>query len=335
MRVLVADDDLVTRRLLTAALTKWGYDVTAADDGDDAWQVMQAVDAPRLAILDWMMPGMNGTDLCRRLRSREAEEYTYILLLTGKNTKQDIVDGLDSGADDYLTKPFDTQELKVRLRTGHRLLDLMGQLVAAREDLRVQATCDSLTGLHNRFAILDSLTRELTRAKRESIPLSVVMADIDHFKQINDNYGHPIGDLVLRTVAQSLRATIRPYDSVGRYGGEEFLVVVPGCSVDCAASQADRLRAAVAQMAIETPAGPIHPTMSFGVAVSTIERQLHEVDLIRIADAALYRAKRAGRNCVELGNPSELGRDAVLPDDRFVTISLPTSVSPKAEARCG
>jgi diguanylate cyclase (GGDEF)-like protein len=326
---------MVTRRLLTAALTKWGYEVTAADDGDDAWQVLQAVDAPRLAILDWMMPGMNGTDLCRRLREREGDAYTYILLLTGKNTKQDIVDGLDSGADDYLTKPFDTQELKVRLRTGHRLLDLMSQLVAAREDLRVQATCDSLTGLLNRFAIIDTLTRELIRAERERIPLAVVMADIDHFKRINDTFGHPTGDLVLRNAAQSLRATVRPYDSVGRYGGEEFLIVVPGCSVDCAAGQADRLRAAVAQQSIDSTAGPIRTTMSFGVAVSTIERQFHAVDLIRIADAALYRAKRAGRNCVELGNPTELGRNAAPPTQGPATVPIRAAEIPIPETRCG
>jgi len=335
MRVLIADDDLVTRRLLTAALTKWGYEVTPADNGDEAWQVLQAVDAPRLAILDWMMPGMNGVDLCRKLRGRGADQYTYILLLTGKSTKQDVIDGLDSGADDYLTKPFDTQELKVRLRTGQRLLDLMSQLVAAREDLRVQATCDSLTGLLNRSAIIDTLTRELIRAEREAMPLAVVMADIDHFKQINDTHGHPVGDVVLRAAAQSLRATVRPYDSVGRYGGEEFLVVVPGCSVNCAAGQADRLRAAVMQQPVDTPGGLIRSTMSFGVAVCTLERRINAVDLIRIADAALYRAKRAGRNCVELGNPSELGRDTAIALGRSTTLPLPSSGLPRLEARCG
>src|SRR5580704_1147440 len=193
-RVLAAEDNPVFQSMLRSMLTKWGYDPVIARDGAEAWRALDAEDAPRLAILDWMMPGMDGVEICRRVRAAGREPYIYILLLTARTESRDLVDGMEAGADDYLTKPFIAHELRVRLRAGQRILDLQSELMATREALRVQATHDSLTGLPNRGAILDILQTELSRASRESRPLAVVMADIDRFKQINDTRGHQAGD---------------------------------------------------------------------------------------------------------------------------------------------
>src|SRR5579862_5049140 len=168
MRILIADDSIVSRHLLDATLRKWGYEVVAACDGVEAWNILQAPDAPSLAILDWVMPGMTGPEVCRKVRehakdSKEQECYTYILLLTSKSLKEDLIEGMESGADDYVTKPFDRHELQVRLRAGKRLVDMQAELLATREALREQATHDSLTHIWNRNAILELLGRELAR----------------------------------------------------------------------------------------------------------------------------------------------------------------------------
>src|SRR5579862_1794375 len=246
MRILIADDSIVSRHLLDATLRKWGYEVVAACDGVEAWNILQAPDAPSLAILDWVMPGMTGPEVCRKVRehakdSKEQECYTYILLLTSKSLKEDLIEGMESGADDYVTKPFDQHELKVRLRAGTRIIDLEHQLVAAREELREQATKDFLTRIWNRSSILDIFQRELTRGAREQRPVGVVLADLDHFKTINDTYGHFAGDAVLREFTRRILSSMRPYDAIGRYGGEEFLMVLPGCDEDAAMAQAERM----------------------------------------------------------------------------------------------
>lgn len=228
MRVLIADDDDVMRHILEASLTKWGYETVVARNGLEAWRILQANDAPRLAILDWIMPGMDGLEVCREIRKAEDTPYIYLLLLTAKHKREDVIAGMDAGADDYISKPFDPQELKVRLRAGRRILDLQAELVAARESLRYQATHDGLTGLLNRSAVLDTLRNELERANRQSIPLCLMLADFDHFKAINDTYGHTIGDAVLCEAARRMRSSIRTYDCVGRYGGEEFVFILPG-----------------------------------------------------------------------------------------------------------
>jgi two-component system cell cycle response regulator len=305
MKVLIADDEAVTRRLLEASLRRWGYDVVVATNGLEAAQILLSPDAPKLAILDWMMPGMDGTQLCHDIRRNKPEPYTYILLLTGKRAQDDVVAGLDAGADDYVTKPFDPAELKVRLRTGKRILYLQEQLITSREALRAQATHDGLTGLWNRHAILEVLNSEMARAVRQGVPVAVSMADLDSFKHINDTYGHPIGDEVLRSVSKALRDSVRRYDSVGRYGGEEFLIVLPGCDRSNAVGHAERMRAAVARIVVETPKGNVQPTISFGVAVSDDHTGLDAFALIQAADVALYRAKHGGRNRVELAMITE------------------------------
>jgi two-component system cell cycle response regulator len=305
VRILIADDDDVLRHVLQATLGKWGYEVVIARNGLEAWRILQAADAPKLAILDWIMPGMDGIEVCREIRRRVHEPYIYILLLTAKDRKKDVVAGMDAGADDYLAKPFDPDELKVRLRAGMRILDLQAELLAARERLQYQATHDSLTDLLNRAATLEALSLELERASRQGTPLSIVLADIDHFKQINDTHGHAVGDAVLCEAARRMKSSVRVYDSVGRYGGEEFLFILPGCDAGSAVSQAERLRRAITGHPIELSQLTICFTLSMGLVVR-LEGIPDDLDpLIQEADAALYRAKLRGRDRVVLSGAEE------------------------------
>ncbi len=299
MQVLIADDDTVSRRLLANMLKKWDYEVLPACDGTEAWGLLQQDDAPRLAILDWMMPGLTGPAVCREVRRHRKEPYTYILLLTARNQKEDLIEGMESGADDYITKPFDAQELKVRLRAGRRILELQSELLSAREALREQATRDPLTCLWNRYSIFDILNGEINRAEREGSILAVVMADLDHFKEVNDTYGHLAGDSVLREAARRMASSLRSYDAVGRYGGEEFLVVLPGSSMASALNLAERLRSIMAVEPMNVAESSLRISVSLGVTASA--RGMHATPemLIRAADAALYRAKALGRNRVE------------------------------------
>jgi two-component system cell cycle response regulator len=300
VKILIADDSIVSRHLLEATLRKWGYEVMVACDGAEALELLQRQDAPALIILDWMMPGMTGVEVCRRIRQRDSEPYTYILLLTSKSQKEDLIEGMDAGADDYITKPFDQNELQVRLRAGTRLVDLQAQLLKAREDLREQATRDSLTRLWNRSSILGELDRELARSERDSRPLGVVIVDLDHFKHINDTYGHLAGDAVLREAARRMQNGIRQYDSIGRYGGEEFLILFPGCSQEESFSQADRLRKQLAQAEMSVNDSSLRVTASFGVVTAMPSESWTQEALIRKADEALYIAKKSGRNRVQI-----------------------------------
>jgi diguanylate cyclase (GGDEF)-like protein len=299
VRVLAAEDNPIFQSMLRSMLTKWGYDPVIARDGAEAWRALDAEDAPRLAILDWMMPGMDGVEICQRVRAAAREPYIYILLLTARTESQDLVEGMEAGADDYLTKPFISHELRVRLRAGQRILDLQSELMTAREALRVQATHDSLTGIPNRGAILDILQTELSRASRESRPLAVVMADIDRFKQINDTRGHQAGDEVLREAASRMKSIMRNYDAVGRYGGEEFLVVLPGCGIEGAISEAERLREIIGATPFRTQGHSMGITCSLGLSWRDMASPGDADKLIREADIALYRAKTGGRNRVE------------------------------------
>lgn len=304
VKILIADDDSVSRRLLATTLQRMGYEVTEAAAGPEAWEVLQSEGAPRLAIIDWMMPGMDGIEICRKLRTLTDSPYVYTLLLSARERTEDVVEGLGAGADDYLSKPFNASELEARLRAGKRILDLLDLLTSARERLQLQATHDSLTGLLNRGAILERLEQEIDRACREHFHVAVLMGDLDHFKYANDNHGHLTGDVVLRQVAQRLRSAVRPYDVVGRYGGEEFLIVAPGCDRPDALALAERLRASIDSEPFEISQGAISMTMSLGATAAKIKGKGDPDSLLRAADSALYRAKRRGRNCVEI-SPAE------------------------------
>jgi two-component system, cell cycle response regulator len=298
MRILIADDSIVSRHLLEATLRKWGYEVTVSTDGDQAWQHLQGDNPPPIAILDWVMPGMSGLDVCRRLRVQQGQEpYTYVMLLTSKNQREDLIEGMEAGADDYITKPFDQHELQVRLRAGRRIVEL-------QDELRRQATHDALTGVLNRSKTFEIFTRELQRSKREGTPLGAILVDLDHFKSVNDTYGHLAGDEVLRNAAARLQSSIRSYDAVGRYGGEEFIVLLPGCDEATACAQAERLRLALSMdpVVLDSASSVEYQlTASFGVAVSQPSRQAASPEtLVAAADEALYKAKRGGRNRVEL-----------------------------------
>jgi diguanylate cyclase (GGDEF)-like protein len=305
-RILIAEDDPVSRRLLEAFLTKWGFEVVIATTGTEALQLLDRMDAPRLAILDWMMPGMEGIQVCQKLRESKERPYVYVLLLTGRSQKEDLLAGLESGADDYLTKPFDAQELRARLHVGQRVMDLQDKLISTGEELLFRATHDGLTGVANRGVILDTLRRERSRQAREGGSFGIVLMDIDHFKYVNDSYGHPAGDAVLREVTQRMTRCIRPYDTLGRYGGEEFLIVAPSSDAMGSLGLSERVRKVIAAEPVSADSVSIAITASFGVAASTPARPLDPQEMLHLADDALYRAKEHGRNRCELATPQDL-----------------------------
>jgi two-component system, cell cycle response regulator len=302
MQILVADDDEITRRILCKKLQALGYEVALARNGEEAWQVLQQPHAPYLVVLDWMMPGMDGLTLCGKLRALERDIAPYVILLTGRNDKKDLIEGFNAGVDDYMTKPFDKDELFARIRAGERIIKTQMDSLAARDALRKQATYDFLTGLRNREAILNELYRECTRAERTGDPLSAVMIDVDHFKNINDQYGHQAGDKVLAEVAKRMASEVRTYEAIGRYGGEEFLIVLTNCDQSGAGKMAERVRTAVAAQDCNVQGAKIPITVSLGVATSPeVVRPVVE-RMIEMADAAMYRAKHSGRNRVELAS---------------------------------
>jgi two-component system cell cycle response regulator len=297
VKILVADDDAVSRCLMQRILRRVGYEVVLAEDGRQALESLVSPDGPRLALLDWMMPGLDGPAVCLEVRSHRERPYSYITLLTSKGAKEDLVAGLEAGADDYLTKPCYPQELKARLRTGERILRLEDRLVDAREEMRFKATHDALTLLWNRGAILAHLNNEIHRAQREHAKVSLLLCDVDHFKQINDVHGHLSGDAVLREIAVRLGSAIRPGDAVGRYGGEEFLVILSDCGAESLRHRAEQIRQTVASGSF--PANLQGLAISISVGAMTIGGwtmgQAPELFLSQV-DVALYRAKMEGRN---------------------------------------
>jgi len=303
MRILVAEDDTISRTLLERTLQRAGYSVIAVENGAQAVAELIKQDAPRLALLDWVMPEMDGVEVCREIRRRKEQAYTYLILLSSRESKGDIVAGLESGADDYLTKPFDLDELKARLRTGHRILELEDHLVEARESMRFQATHDLLTSLWNRGVIVELMSHEIMRSRRERSCTAVMMCDIDHFKSVNDQFGHAVGDDVLREVARRLHNSVRSYDMVGRYGGEEFLVALNKCDPGSAVSRAENLRSIIGGRPVQTANKPVTVTISIGLALSTEFTECTIEELMHEADMALYAAKAAGRNCVRVAQP--------------------------------
>jgi two-component system, cell cycle response regulator len=301
MKVLVADDSPTIRALLRTPLRGWGFDVVEASNGDEAWTHLQAKDAPSLALIDWEMPGAEGVELCRRLRAREAQgsSYTYVLLLTARGGRKNVVAGMEAGADDYVVKPFDEHELRVRLRAGRRIIDLQAELVRLQELFKAQSRTDPLTGCLNRRGIVERLVQELAFAGRDRRPLGVAVLDLDHFKSVNDTYGHAAGDAVLQELVRRVTSATRASDTIGRIGGEEFLILWPGLPPEVSKIAAERVRAVVEESPFVVAASRIQMTASLGLT-TTWGSEEQEVVTAR-ADQALYAAKDAGRNRVTVG----------------------------------
>ena len=302
MKVLIADDDAVSRRMIESTLSKWGFEVVSAADGMQAWEMISSSSPPEIVILDWIMPGMEGVEICRRIRKHEqgSERYIFIILLTAKSEVKDIIAGMEAGADDYVSKPFDPQELGVRIRAGKRIIELQNQLRNAKEELLVLSRTDSLTGVLNRRAFYEILEKEIVRSDRQSLPLSIIMLDIDHFKNVNDTYGHLEGDAILKELSSRIGSAIRHYDVVSRYGGEEFLVLLPGVDINTAVNTAERFRELIGKTPFESGKKRINVTISLGAA--QLAKDEKSDILIGRADAALYKAKQNGRNRVEISS---------------------------------
>ena len=298
MKILLAEDDPVSRMLMQRTLQKFGYEVVLAEDGRTAAEILSQNDGPHLALIDWMMPELDGPGVCREVRNRNRDSsYIYILLLTSRQDSEDIVTGLEAGADDYITKPCRPAELRARLNTGQRILLLEGKLIEAREEMRFKATHDALTKLWNRAAILSLVRTELHRCAREQKQISLLLCDVDHFKRVNDNHGHLAGDTVLSEVARRLSSSVRAYDAVGRYGGEEFLILLSDCSQSNAEMRSENIRTAISSTPFEVDDTVMSISISIGAV--TCEDWSPGIPVERIlaeADAALYRAKAEGRN---------------------------------------
>ncbi len=294
MKILLVEDSVIERYEVGNYLTEWCLDYVAVGSGTEAIERLEAPDPPNLVLLDWLLPGLDGIDVCRRIRELGKNgAYTYTVMLTAKNRKQDLLVAMEAGADDYLAKPVDPSELRARILAGKRILEL-------QQRLRFAATHDFLTNLLNRSEILSVLQREFSRSERENKPATVILADIDNFKRVNDTFGHAAGDEVLIEVARRLKLGLRPYDVVGRYGGEEFLLILPGCDLPNGRRRADEIRALVGKDPFPTLFGETSATISMGVTVTSLCPERTVTEILGQADAALYQAKNNGRNCVEV-----------------------------------
>ncbi len=302
MKVLIADDDPSSCLLLESLLIKWGYEVTVAHDGDEAWRILCLTEHPLLVILDWMMPGIEGPAIVSRLREREGPLPHYVIIITSKEKESATVHALNAGADDFVAKPFSQCELQARVAVGFRvnhlhmvLMDKMQKLEQATETISRLARTDELTGLHNRRSFNENFSLAISTARRHNVPLSLVSIDLDHFKRVNDDYGHRAGDQVLQMCASLLLEMVREEDIVARWGGEEFIIVLLYTDGDSAITLAERVRSRFEQT--PAPLVPYAITASFGVAQFKQECETEDA-LLRRVDDALYSAKSQGRNRV-------------------------------------
>ena len=295
--VLLVDDDSATRILLKAWLDERLFEVTLANDGHEAWSFLEQGFRPKLVLLDWAMPKMDGIELCRKMRQLPQAYYPYILMMTDRHEKHEVAEALQAGADDYLAKPFDPGDLSARLHVAMRILELQDNLIHAREEYRLQAMKDALTGLWSRTAFLELFARKLDRAARARSQTGLMFIDLDHFKKVNDTHGHLVGDRVLKEFALRLRAHVRSYDFVGRYGGEEFCIAFPDCNRAQLCNRAETIREAIATAPVHLPGCSISLTISIGATVAEpFQRKMPNFPFA-IADLALYKAKSSGRNC--------------------------------------
>jgi diguanylate cyclase (GGDEF)-like protein len=304
-RILVVDDHEDNVELLRARLEARGYRVEAASDGQQALDRVFA-DPPDLVLLDWMMPQLDGIEVARRIKAHPGLPFVPVMLQTALDSTEHMVEGLDAGADDYIAKPIKFAELEARVKALLRIKALQEELARANDELRRMSQTDGLTGVDNRRHIEERLTEAFEHAARLNEPLAVVMTDVDHFKSVNDTHGHQAGDAVLRQVAEVLRDTAREIDRVGRYGGEEFLVLLPGANLEDARRYAERARAAVAGREFAYEGGALRRTLSAGVAAWPHPDVRHQEALVKLADDALYAAKSGGRNRVVAHGDSEV-----------------------------
>ena len=303
MKILIADDASTMRHLLLSGLSRSGYEVDVAASGDHAWSVLQRPEAPEIAILDWMMPGITGIEICQKLRERTERNngpYVYVIMLTGLDAASDMAAGLNAGADDYMTKPFKPAELSARLRNAERILALQRDLLVAQTELRAAAQRDPLTSLANRRAIRTCLDDALAQAQRQQQSLGVMLLDIDDLKMLNDTWGEAEGDVVLQRVATRLTESIGPDDSVGRFAAGRFMIVVPACNMYETVMLAERIRKSLCDTPIDAGCGPIPISASVGVSAGLPEPDQVAKPLIEAAQRALHRAKAAGGNRVYL-----------------------------------
>jgi two-component system, cell cycle response regulator len=310
--ILLAEDDPVTRMLMTRFLKNAGYEVDAVANGSEALDKMTKRYYPML-VTDWEMPEMDGIALCKAVRNLQLDGYVYALLLTARDAKEHIIAGLEAGADDYLVKPVHEPELIARLNAGRRILALEHSLRAANQRNRILSITDALTGAYNRRYLMEQLPREFERCRRYAVPLSVLMCDLDHFKQVNDKRGHAAGDDVLQQFASRAQKSIRTNsDWISRYGGEEFLIVLPETAHADAMFVADKIRNLIGSVPFSTRAGDVVVTASFGVASTSAngpDLSLKVEAMIRVADESLYKSKLAGRN---LSSGQEITAEAPL-----------------------
>jgi two-component system, cell cycle response regulator len=314
VKVLIADDSAVARAILEKTLSTLGHEWIAAEDGDAAWELFLR-HAPDVVISDWLMPGIDGVELCRRVRGHAGSSYTYFILLTSLAAQADVVRGMEAGADDYLKKPFETDDLHARLIAAARVTALHEQLDDQQAELKTlnqtlfeESRHDPLTRVGNRIALREQLARLSGAAARYGHEYCVALYDVDKFKTLNDTQGHVAGDNVLSAVADALSTGGRLSDAVYRYGGEEFLVVLPEQRLDTGVAVAERMRKAVSALAIPHPASGIGAVVTVSAGVARLE-QADGGDfeaVLKRADVALYRAKALGRNRVEVSPPEQV-----------------------------
>jgi two-component system cell cycle response regulator len=297
VKVLVADDSPVYRKLVEQSLSQEHYTVLLAKNGRQAMELFTKHE-PALVITDWSMPDISGIELCQHIRRNDQQFYAYVILVTGNTDKKEVIQGLAAGADDYLTKPFHPGELQARVRVGRRIVDLHREVQDKNRQLEEMALSDPLTGLPNRRAIDFWASRQLSAAVRHDFPIWAVMADLDHFKSINDTHGHDAGDIVLKTFADILKANTRSSNICGRLGGEEFLVVITHVEKKNVAIAIERIRRQFSAQRFTVARHTFGATASFGIAGIRVTAGSDFSDLVTRADAALYSAKRQGRNRV-------------------------------------
>jgi len=304
MKVLLAEDIAVTRKLTRKILENKGYEVMEASDGQEAWEIFQREkEKINIVLIDWSMPRLNGLQLCKKIKATKVSDYVYVIFLTGKADIDNVVEGLEAGADDYVTKPFNKKELISRINVGARYVQLQQKLREAYKELHLLSITDGLTRILNRRALLERLEEELHRASRENAFFCLIMLDIDHFKRVNDKYGHQAGDKVLVEVVKRVKSMLRPYDIIGRYGGEEFLVGILGEDREIGLKKAEDFRRCVEEKEFEYNDKKLKISISLGISYQKIGDTKNDIpqlldDLTKKADEALYKAKETGRNKV-------------------------------------